>query len=145
MKTPEYTVFMAFDKDGKYVSTPGSRCGCPDGLLFCSHMLCFILFVYAVQAFKLFNYQQFLQAMPEPVKSIHSIPIPWSFLFKYGHDKLGITEAAQALYDQMVTTEESVPDEDVVGNAPESNTKYTFPLLEKVNEYMKDCICRGDC
>ena len=54
MKSDEYNVHCVFERtDGaekyKYLITPNSRCLCPDGLLFCSHMYGFFIILGVMQ------------------------------------------------------------------------------------------------
>ena len=50
MKTAQYCTTLMFDAHNhEYVSSPYSGCDCPDGQLFCSHMLAFLQMVMLIQ------------------------------------------------------------------------------------------------
>ena len=54
MKSDEWEVHCVFERtDGaekyEYLKTPNSRCLCPDGLLFCSHMYGFFIILGVMQ------------------------------------------------------------------------------------------------
>ena len=83
MKKDVYTVYIILRVcDGTFLSTPASRCNCPVGRLFCSHMLAFIVLLEMMKSLTVDeNWEWFVLNMPEPVKSLHSICIPMEYVF----------------------------------------------------------------
>lgn len=79
MKMKDYRLMMIF-RDQKFLGSPSSRCGCPDGNLFCSHMLAFWIVIYLFQQFHALSFDDFFRLFPEPIQSLHSVPIPWSYI-----------------------------------------------------------------
>jgi 5'-3' exonuclease len=83
MKADVRDCFIAFCvTDGIFVPAPVSYCHCPCGRLFCSHMLAFLLFIGAIQHDKnnTMDWDEIVQCMPEPVKSMSALPIAVSFV-----------------------------------------------------------------
>ena len=83
MKKDVYTVFVILRTvDDTFVQGPASRCNCPVGRLFCSHMLAFIvLFGMMKYLDDDEDWEWFVLNMPEPVKSLHSLCIPIEYVF----------------------------------------------------------------
>jgi len=81
MKSAEYSVYAVLDLNGAYLGDP-SKCDCPDGWLFCSHMLGQILLFYVVQQRPKWSLQELIAAMPEPIKSTQQLPIPVGLIFR---------------------------------------------------------------
>ena len=80
MKSPVYSVFAVFGNNHRYLGDP-SKCDCPDGWLFCSHMLGHMLLFYVVQKRHAWSLTALELAMPEPIKSIQQLPIPAGLIF----------------------------------------------------------------
>jgi hypothetical protein len=90
MKAAEYMVIIVFSADsGEYIGTPHSRCGCPVGRNFCSHMLGFVIMLDCLQNEReLGSVQEFKdEVLPFPIRSMAKIPIALVFLFKKGSNK----------------------------------------------------------
>lgn len=83
MKKDAYTIYLVLTRTGvSFLPAPASRCNCPVGRLFCSHMLAFIVALGMMQRLKPNeNFKWFEASMPEPVKSIHSLCIPFQYVF----------------------------------------------------------------
>mmetsp|Transcript_24038 Transcript_24038/g.34371 ORF Transcript_24038/g.34371 Transcript_24038/m.34371 type:complete len:356 (-) Transcript_24038:74-1141(-) len=80
MKNVVYSVYLVFSMDGKFLNKL-SRCDCPNGWLFCSHTLaCFLLF-YLIQQKVDWSFNDIVDAMPVPIKSLQSVPFAASFVF----------------------------------------------------------------
>jgi hypothetical protein len=47
-------------------------------------MIAVLLLFSVIQSFPNLEFADFIGAMPEAVKAVHSTPIPWSYLFNYG-------------------------------------------------------------
>ena len=79
-KSKPYWCTLAFLEDGSgdYVETPTSRCDCPAGALFCSHMLSFLLILHVTQTLKedIKNTDDLQKYMPEFVFSFKSMLFP---------------------------------------------------------------------
>ena len=74
-KEQPYTIVLVFDKNGKYLPSPVSRCLFPDRQLFCLHTLGLAAIFYLIQVFEDWDTEKLKTAMPPPVKSIQKIPI----------------------------------------------------------------------
>ena len=83
MKKDVYTVFIILrTSNDTFVQGPASRCNCPVGRLFCSHMLAFIvLFGMMKYLSDDEDWEWFILNMQEPVKSLHSLCIPIDYVF----------------------------------------------------------------
>ena len=83
MKKDVYTVYLVLKhSDDTFLPAPASRCNCPVGRLFCSHMLAFIVLLGMMQSLESTeNFEWFAANMPEPVKSLHSLCIPFQYVF----------------------------------------------------------------
>ena len=76
LKAGNYQVYIVVDeKTGDYVGSPYSRCTCPAGQMFCSHMLGFYLVLYSFQRRDKWMAVDFMMLFPEPVKLIQTIPL----------------------------------------------------------------------
>ena len=65
-----------------FMPGPASRCNCPVGRLFCSHLLAFIVLLGMIQILEDDEgYEWFVSIMPDPVKSLHSLCIPFEYVF----------------------------------------------------------------
>ena len=80
MKNVVYNVHTIFDTKGEYVPKQ-SRCDCPNGFLFCSHTLACFLLYYLVQSKNTWNFQDVLDFMPVPIKSLQNMPFAASYIF----------------------------------------------------------------
>ena len=83
MKKDAYMVHLILTKtDDVFMPGPASRCNCPVGRLFCSHLLAFIVLLGMIQMLNDDeDYSWFLANMPDPVKSLHSMCIPFAYVF----------------------------------------------------------------
>ena len=83
MKNDAYIVHLILAKDGDtFMPGPASPCNCPVGRLFCSHLLAFIVLIGMIQILnENEDFDWFLSNMPEPVKSLHSLCIPFAYVF----------------------------------------------------------------
>jgi hypothetical protein len=83
MKKEVYPIYLIFKKsDNQFLQAPASRCNCPAGRLFCSHMLGFIVLLSMIQdTNENEDYDWLLSNMPDPVKSLHSICLPFKYMF----------------------------------------------------------------
>lgn len=76
MKAKVYHIYLVFNTcDSSYMPSPVSRCSCPAGRLFCSHMLGLFLVLYCIQARPQMNESEFLNLFPPNVKVIQAFPI----------------------------------------------------------------------
>jgi len=66
---------------GHFIPAPASRCECPTGQYFCSHMLGAIIVLYLIQVNPSWDKDDLICALSPPIKSIQSCPIPWNFVF----------------------------------------------------------------
>lgn len=74
-----HTEYMVFENKvgGEYIQSPCSYCTCENGVLFCSHMLCFLYNMGGIQ--KCWNtktQQQIHDDMPSDRRGIQNIPCP---------------------------------------------------------------------
>jgi 5'-3' exonuclease len=82
MKADNYSVYLVFDAARKeYMPSPISRCGCPAGRLFCSHMLGLCLILYGLQINHDLSLEEYKLLLPEPVKTIQSLGISVNYVF----------------------------------------------------------------
>ena len=83
MKKDVYTIYLILrSSDDTFLQAPASRCNCPVGRLFCSHMLAFIVLLGMMQSLNDDEtFQWFAESMPDPVKSLHSLCIPFQYVF----------------------------------------------------------------
>ncbi len=78
MKKGLYSVHLVF-ANGKYQPYPASRCKCPDGFNFCSHMLGGFLLMSVMQDDKDSTYDDIISNLPPEVTSLLSLPTPVSY------------------------------------------------------------------
>lgn len=83
MKKDVYTIYLVLIlSSDTFLPAPASRCNCPVGRLFCSHMLAFIVLLGMMQTLRnTENFDWFESNMPDPVKSLHSLCIPFQYVF----------------------------------------------------------------
>lgn len=83
MKKDAYSVHLILSKaDDTFIPGPASRCNCPVGRLFCSHLLAFVVLLGIIQMLEDDeDYDWFVSIMPDPVKSLHSLCIPFEYVF----------------------------------------------------------------
>ena len=83
VKKEVYTVYLILRaSDNTFVQGPASRCNCPVGRLFCSHMLAFIiLFDMMKYLTDEDSWEWFVSIMPEPVKSLHALCIAINYVY----------------------------------------------------------------
>lgn len=72
-----HTGYMVFEnkEGGEYIQSPCSYCTCENGVLFCSHMICFLYIMGGIQ--KCWNRktrQQIQDTMPDNRRVIQSLP-----------------------------------------------------------------------
>ena len=83
MKKDVYTIYLVLRlSDDSFLPSPASRCNCPVGRLFCSHILAFIVLLGMMQNLTVTeDFHWFESSMPDPVKSLHSLCIPFQYVF----------------------------------------------------------------
>ena len=83
MKKDAYTIYLVFRMlDDTFLPAPASKCNCPVGRMFCSHMLAFIVLLGMMQSLRETETLVWFESrMPEPVKSLHSLCIPFQYMF----------------------------------------------------------------
>ena len=83
MKKVVYTIYLILrTSDDSFLPAPASRCNCPVGRLFCSHMLAFIVLLGMMQRLhEKYDYDWLVANMPDPVKSLHSLCVPFQYVF----------------------------------------------------------------
>ena len=83
MKKDVYTIYLILKtSDDSFLQAPASRCNCPVGRLFCSHMLAFVVLLGMMQSLnEIYDYAWLVANMPDPVKSLHSLCIPFQYVF----------------------------------------------------------------
>ena len=80
MKSEVYSVVLVFSSDGAFILKL-SHCGCPDGCFACSHILGAFLIIMTVQVRPEWGIDDMVAFMPEPIKSIQSIPLAIEFVY----------------------------------------------------------------
>ena len=86
MKADEYNVRIVFGNDKK-PSRFYSYCDCPDGLHFCSHMLALMLLLKVLQIQPEWNLATLTRMLPEPIKTIQSLPIAVDYVYRVLADR----------------------------------------------------------
>ena len=83
MKKDVYTIYLILrTSDDSFIQAPASRCNCPVGRSFCSHILEFIVLLGMIQTLSEREDFAWSEAnMPDPVKSLHSLCIPFQYVF----------------------------------------------------------------
>jgi len=81
MKSEVYDVCIVFTADGIYMPNK-SKCGCPNGWLFCSHTLALFILIRLIQMKNSWTYHNLCTVMPLPIKSLQNLPIPAVMVFK---------------------------------------------------------------
>ena len=81
VKTDAYWTTIMVDRQGQYLCSPYSGCDCPVGQLFCSHMLGLLLIIMIIQENADILYDSMLSMLPEPVLSLQTQPVIFSFLY----------------------------------------------------------------
>ena len=85
LKSKPYWTTLVFKKEtGEYVPSPTSRCDCPAGALFCSHMLAFLLMLMVVQndgRRKIKSVSNLVDYMPEHMNKFKSMLFPVDFVY----------------------------------------------------------------
>ena len=78
-KSQLYNVMLLFqESDGSYIGSPFSRCCCPAGRVFCSHMLGFIEILYLIQQVG----DKIQNLLPKPVGEV-SEPVSLDYYLKH--------------------------------------------------------------
>ena len=72
MKSEIYSVDLTFSVEGEYLHD-ASKCDCPNGWLFCSHMLGFGIFLVLVKDKDDWTYDDLSSFMPQPIKFLQNI------------------------------------------------------------------------
>mmetsp|Transcript_54878 Transcript_54878/g.116593 ORF Transcript_54878/g.116593 Transcript_54878/m.116593 type:complete len:99 (+) Transcript_54878:154-450(+) len=80
MKNVVYSVYLIFDEQGQYMPKQ-SKCDCPNGWLFCSHSLAMFLLIYLIQQQRDWTFENIVQFLPIPIKSLQSFPFAASYVF----------------------------------------------------------------
>jgi len=91
MKSDSYWVYLIYKKSDTgerdtLLKTPLSRCDCPAGRFFCSHMLGFLLLLRFIMNNPDDSYVDIVKNLPDPTKSLTRLLIYCSYVF--GHDKI---------------------------------------------------------
>ena len=81
MKSDIYDVFLVFSSTGDFMPTP-TRCDCPNGYLFCSHVLGMLLLVRLIQEQTTWDAAAVRAFMPLPLKCFAGVPIAAELIFK---------------------------------------------------------------
>lgn len=81
MKSEVYDVCIVFNSDGIYLPNK-SKCGCPNGWLFCSHSLALFILIRLIQMKAQWSYDNLCTVMPVPIKSLQNLPISAVMVFK---------------------------------------------------------------
>ena len=89
MKSEGYCIRLVYSEGGDLLRNP-SQCSCPDGAFFCSHMLGVLLIIRTVQQQNGWSIDDLAGSMPEPIKTIQSLPLSVSFV----HGVVGKSELA---------------------------------------------------
>jgi hypothetical protein len=77
-----YTVIIALSVSGEYINFPVSRCDCPNGTFFCSHMLGFLLILRVIQQQLDWTLADLASAMVAPVMVVSRMAIPFSLIYE---------------------------------------------------------------
>ena len=80
MKNVVYSVYIIFTETGVYVPKQ-SKCDCPNGWLFCSHTLAFLLVIYLIQGMADWKFNDVKAFLPLPIKSLQSVPLSAGYVF----------------------------------------------------------------
>lgn len=81
MKKETYSLLSVYDEvTGEFIKAP-SRCGCPDGVFYCSHMMGLHLLIRAVQRQSSWSVEDFEAMLPEPIKVLQQLPIPVKYVY----------------------------------------------------------------
>ncbi|EJK62000.1 hypothetical protein THAOC_17411 [Thalassiosira oceanica] len=81
MKSEIYGGALVFSRDGVYLASK-SRCDCPNGCYFCSHMLAKFVYFRLIQIRPQWTAEDFKSVMPDPIKSLQGLPIQVQYVFK---------------------------------------------------------------
>ena len=80
MKCKLYNTRFVFSEFGKF-NAWASSCECPDGALFCSHMVGGLLLFYCIQTNPNWTFQELKSAMPQPIRSLQNRPIAVHYVY----------------------------------------------------------------
>lgn len=59
-----------------------SRCGCPSGNFFCSHLLGFLLILRLIHKLKTLSFEMLVQYFLDSIKTLQNIPLAVSFVYR---------------------------------------------------------------
>ncbi|KAL7548740.1 hypothetical protein ACHAWF_017202 [Thalassiosira exigua] len=80
MKNVVYSVYVVVTAQGTYLPKV-SKCDCPNGWLFCSHTLACFLIINLIQIQADWTFDDVVNFMPVPIKSLQSFPLAASYVF----------------------------------------------------------------
>ena len=80
MKNVVYSVYIIVTSQGIYLPKV-SKCDCPNGWLFCSHTLACFLLIHLIQTQVDWTFDDVVNFMPVPIKSLQSFPLAASYVF----------------------------------------------------------------
>jgi len=81
MKSKCYWLYLVCNENGEYIPSPISRCDCPVGRLFCSHMLGFFLILRTIQQKTEWDHKSIMKYFPEPIKSLNSLCMAHDYIY----------------------------------------------------------------
>ena len=98
--------------------------------------------MYVFQQFGDFTFSDFVNALPEPVKSLHSIPIPWSYLFNFNSEgECQLSAAGADLQDELCAggADEEVSECESGSESDDDG----MDILSRAYDYMTKSITRA--
>ena len=130
MKNVVYSVYIIFSSQGIYLAKL-SKCDCPNGWLFCSHTLACFLLIYLIQTKPDWTFDQIVQFMPVPIKSLQSLPLAASYVF----DELKISKPGSKMGKKKSDDEytKSIA-KSIAGDIPGYSGKYNVNDADAVEE-----------
>jgi hypothetical protein len=136
MKNDAYALRIVFDSRGKYFSAPGS-CGCPAGNGECSHLLGYFAFIYLVQTYPHYTWHDLLRFLPEPVRKVHSVPIPWTYAFPLHGSAL--RRSAREKKRKQITAAVGTDGQDDSESPLEKNEE-KIDLFARADAFVAECL-----
>jgi hypothetical protein len=102
LKASCYWVILVFEdkSNGCYIPAPASRCEC-------SHMLGLVVLLQLIQSNTSWDKVDFACALPPPIKSIQTKPIPWVFVFGKDNEEALIHRNAKVFVYSEESNEKS--------------------------------------
>ena len=106
-------------------------------------MLSFWIAIYVFQQFEDFTFSDFVNALPGPVKSLHSIPIPWSYLSNFNSEgECRLSAAGADLQDELFGAGGADEEESECESGSESDDD-GMGILSRACDYMTKSITRA--